>query len=119
MYEYGKGITVPEKNPSNQSCGSIIKSVTVKEYFDEAGRLLSRETTTEYEKPVAAPAYLFTTTTINYDAMNTDIQKAVKKALESSRREVSEGDVIGKSGTGKSSGPHVGFELNRTKNTQG
>jgi hypothetical protein len=69
MYEYNK-------NPSNQSGGSITK-VTVEETFDEAGRLISRTTTTEYEKPKAS--YPFTTT-INTSGMisSSDVDEALK-----------------------------------------
>jgi hypothetical protein len=74
MYEYQNGghFTVPSKNPSNQSGGSISK-VTVEEFFDEAGRLVSRKTTTEYSdgKP---PAY-----SINFSGA--DLKNEVDNAL--------------------------------------
>jgi hypothetical protein len=77
MYEYQNGghFTVPSKNPSNQSGGSISK-VTVEEFFDEAGRLVSRKTTTEYSdgKP---PAY-----SINFNTTADRIKAEVEGALK-------------------------------------
>jgi hypothetical protein len=74
MYEYGNGITVPEKNASNQSGGSITK-VTVEEKFNEDGTLISRVTTTEYAngKP---PAY-----SINFSGTAASVKAEVENAL--------------------------------------